>query len=170
MEIKKGAGRKLKYTLEEITKALEDNDGYSVRASRQLGCSYPTLQNYLNRFPELKKTRKWCQSLLVEKCEDIVDLNADIILKDLKNKRILMDKLEEQGNYRELLKITFDKSAADFALKVLSKLDPEKWSDNFKIREKQEVEKVRDYSSLSDEQIKEKLHKRLNELKVIRAG
>lgn len=44
---------KQRYSKSQIRKALHDNNGLETYAAKQLGCTYKTIRNYINRYPEL---------------------------------------------------------------------------------------------------------------------
>lgn len=51
-------GAKQRYTFKEIKKALQDAKGFLTVAADSLGCTYITVLNYIDRFPELAEVRK----------------------------------------------------------------------------------------------------------------
>lgn len=51
-------GAKQRYTFKEVKKALEEAKGFLTVAAASLGCTYITVLNYIDRFPELVEVRK----------------------------------------------------------------------------------------------------------------
>lgn len=67
---------KLRYKKSQIKKALIDAEGVISRASKSLGCDRTTIENYLERYPELKDVREGFR-------EDNVDIAEYMLMKNV---------------------------------------------------------------------------------------
>lgn len=61
---------KERYTPEQIIEALEKTKGQTTLTARALGCTYQTVRNYMDRYPEVAEAQK----LEYEKMGDAVEL------------------------------------------------------------------------------------------------
>lgn len=50
--------RKERYTVNDIKEALIKANGFYSKAAESLGCSINTIQNYINRYPDIAQTTK----------------------------------------------------------------------------------------------------------------
>jgi hypothetical protein len=67
---------KLKFKKSQIEKALKDSRGFLAFAARRLGCDRTTIENYLERYPELKIVRE-------KLTEDNLDIGEYMLMENV---------------------------------------------------------------------------------------
>jgi hypothetical protein len=83
------------FTSDQIAQALRDSDGLISYTAQKLNCSYSTVINYLERYPELKKIRE-------ELDEKNLDVSENQLFKQIKdgNSAAIFFHLKCKGKHR----------------------------------------------------------------------
>ena len=71
------AGRKRRFTKDQVETAIIESGGCKIAAARALGCSRTTLDSYISRYPKLGEVYR-----------DLVDANLDEIEQVVFKKRL----------------------------------------------------------------------------------
>ena len=158
---KKGVvGRKQEFSVKEVAKALKATNGYSTYAAKKLGCSYATVENYLNRYPELREIKYLAGKELTDHAEFILSKNIELAcLKSVKSVEIIK-KASKENNYNLITSMNTDKAAVDLALKVLARKESEKLAGKDEDFDK--------YKGKTTDDLNELLKEKLEQLKTIK--
>lgn len=95
-KIKKKVGPKEDFTPKQVITALKANGGFITYAADKLGCSFQTIYNYMERYPEIKEA-------MVHIKESVKDLGEGMLLKAVKSgdvtaiKYLLSSKARDRG-------------------------------------------------------------------------
>lgn len=68
--IKEKKTYKRKFTQEQILAAIKASNGNKSKAAEQIGCSRPTIDNYLSKYPELQKSYEEITESKIDNVED----------------------------------------------------------------------------------------------------
>ena len=158
--IKKTVGRKQEFSVEEVAKALKATNGYSTYAAKKLGCTYPTIENYMNRYPELRQIKHIAGQELTDDAEFIISKNIELAcLKSAKRVEIIK-KASKDNDYNLITNMNTDKAAVDLALKVLARKESNKLADK--------DENFNKYAGKTKEDLNEILLEKIEQLKAIK--
>jgi len=85
--------RPRKHTIAEVAEALKNQRGFVSLAAKELGCSYVTVYNYMNEYPELKALH-----------ESLNEVAADIAENTLY--KLATGEKDENGKYKQEPNVT----------------------------------------------------------------
>lgn len=107
-----------KHTLKEVAIALRCADGMQTHAAKYLGCTYRTLQNYMNRWPELR-------NVVFEAKEKTLDLSENKLFQSVRkgNIQAIMFHLKTQGKERGYVERAEDEGPRVLACQIVLPAD-----------------------------------------------
>lgn len=107
-----------KHTAKEVAIALRCADGMQTHAAKYLGCTYRTLQNYMNRWPELR-------NVIFEAKEKTLDISEDKLFRSVRkgNIQAIMFHLKTQGKERGYVERAEDEGPRILACQIVLPVD-----------------------------------------------